>query len=122
VKITSFNPLIVSRNPEAVIVLFEVLGFQRHHTKTGISDLNITSVRMKDANGFYVDVANGEFPQDRTLIRMNVDNLDEAIELLMAHSFKKVEEFKETEETSFSRFNIMISPSGVVMNVIEHTK
>lgn len=121
-KITSFNPLIVSRNPEAVIVLFEVLGFQRHHTKTGISDLNITSVRMKDANGFYVDVANGEFPQDRTLIRMNVDNLDEAIELLMAHSFKKVEEFKETEETSFSRFNIMISPSGVVMNVIEHTK
>ena len=103
-------------------MLFEVLGFQRHHTKTGISDLNITSVRMKDANGFYVDVANGEFPQDRTLIRMNVDNLDEAIELLMAHSFKKVEEFKETEETSFSRFNIMISPSGVVMNVIEHTK
>lgn len=121
-KITSFNPLVVSNDPEAVIVLFEALGFEQQHTKTGVSDLNITGVRMKDANGFHVDVANGDFHSDRTLIRMNVDNLEEAVELLMARGFKKAGNFKETEETSSSRFNIMISPSGFIMNVIQHTK
>jgi len=119
-KITSFNPLVVSRDPEAVIALFEALGFQRQHTKTGISDLNITGVRLKDANGFHVDVANGDFPGDRTLIRMNVDDLDEAVELLTARGFKKAGSFKETEVTPSSRFNIMISPTGFVMNVIQH--
>ena len=32
-KITSFNPLIASRDPEAVIALFEALGFERQHTR-----------------------------------------------------------------------------------------
>ena len=121
-KITSFNPLIASREPEAVIALFEALGFERQHTKMGISDMDITSVRMKDANGFHVDVANGDFPGDRTLIRMNVDDLDEAVELLTARGFKKAGSFKETEETSSSRFNIMISPSGFILDVIKHKK
>ena len=121
-KITSFNPLIVSRDPAAVIALFEALGFERQHTKTGISDLNISDVRMRDANGFHVDVANGEFPEDRTLIRVNVDDLDEAVELLTARGFRKAGIFKETEMTPSSRFNIMISPSGFIMDVIQHTK
>ena len=37
-KITSFNPLIATKNPEPVIQLFEVLGFERRHQKKGISD------------------------------------------------------------------------------------
>lgn len=121
-KITSFNPLVVSKDWEAVIALFEALGFERKHTKTGISDLNITSVRMKDANGFHVDVANGDFPDDRTIIRMNVDNLDEAVELLTARGFRKAGNFKEQEETESSQFNIMISPSGFILDVIKHIK
>ena len=121
-KITSFNPLIVTKDPESVIALFEALGFEKQHTKTGISDLNITGVRMKDANGFHVDVASGDFPQDRTIIRMNVDNLEEAVELLTARGFRKAGNFRETEETPSSRFNIMISPTGFILNVIQHIK
>lgn len=30
-KITSFNPLIVTRDVEAVAGLFEALGFEKHH-------------------------------------------------------------------------------------------
>ncbi len=121
-KITSFNPLIVTKDPESVIALFEALGFEKQHTKTGISDLNITGVRMKDANGFHVDVASGDFPQDRTIIRMNVDNLEEAVELLTVRGFRKAPTFKETEGTPSSRFNVMISPSGFIINVIQHIK
>jgi len=121
-KITSFNPLIVAKDPESVIQLFEALGFERHHKKEGISEKNITGIRMKDENGFYVDVASGDFLQDRTLIRMNVDNLEEAVALLTAHGFKRSEMFSETAGSPSSRFAIMISPSGFVMNIIQHIK
>jgi hypothetical protein len=84
--------------------------------------MNITGVRMKDTNGLYVDVANGDFPGDRTLIRMNVDDLEEAVELLTARGFRKAGNFRETEETPSSRFNIMISPTGFMLNVIQHIK
>jgi hypothetical protein len=121
-KITSFNPLIATKDPESVVQLFEELGFERRHQKKGISDQDITGVRMKNADGFYVDVATGEFPQDRMLIRMNVDNMEEAVELLTAHGFRRVQEFDDTVETPTSRFNIMISPSDFIFNVIQHKK
>lgn len=34
-KITSFNPMILTKKPEEVIALFEALGFERRHQKTG---------------------------------------------------------------------------------------
>ena len=71
-KITTFNPLIVTKDPESAIALFEALGFEKKHAKEGISVNNRTNVRMKDANGFHVDVTEGE--NEWTMIRMNVDN------------------------------------------------
>ena len=53
-KITSFNPLIATKNPEPVIQLFDALGFERWHQKKGISDQDFTSVRMKNADDFPV--------------------------------------------------------------------
>ncbi len=32
-KITSFNPMILTKKPEEVIALFEALGFERRHQK-----------------------------------------------------------------------------------------
>ena len=55
-KITSFNPLIVTKDAEAAIALFEALGFERRHRKASLHGENITDVRLKDANGFHVDV------------------------------------------------------------------
>ena len=48
--ITSFNPLIVTKDAEAVIALFEALGFERRHTKEGFGH-DVSAVRMKDSNG-----------------------------------------------------------------------
>ena len=121
-KITSFNPLIVTRDSESAIALFEELGFERRHTKEGISKNNVTDVRMKDANGFHVDVTqgNGEW----TMIRMNVDDLEEAIAFLEERGFHKArhDAAKETVDTGSSRFNIMVSASGFILAVSQHIK
>ena len=47
-KITSFNPLIVTKDAEPVVKLFEELGFEKRHVKEGISKNNVTDIRMKD--------------------------------------------------------------------------
>ena len=121
-KITTFNPLIITKDPEYAIKVFEALGFKRHHTKEGIGINNVTDVRMKDANGFHLDISQGD--GEWTMIRMNVDNLEEAIEFLEARGFHKArhEAAKDTIDTGSSRFNIMVSPSGFIFSVSEHTK
>ncbi|MCR4746652.1 MAG: hypothetical protein K5894_15660 [Lachnospiraceae bacterium] len=121
-KITSFNPLIVTKNPESAIALFEELGFVQSHTKEGIGVNNTTDVRMKDSNGFFVDVAQGD--GEWNMIRMNVDDLDEAITMLEAHGFHKArhENANKTIDTGSSKFNIMVSSSGFILAVSHHIK
>ena len=121
-KITSFNPLIVTKDAESAIALFEELGFARRHTKEGIGENNVTDVRMKDANGFHVDVSQGH--GEWTMIRMNVDNLEETIAFLEAHGFHKARHAvaNKTIDTGSSMFNIMVSASGFILAVSQHIK
>ena len=121
--ITSFNPLILTTDPENTIKLFEALGFERKHTKDDLEGReDIVGVRMKDGNGFYVDISKVEtIPRDMTAIRMNVDNFREAYDLLTAHGFKKAPGIEEVDlETA--RALLMVSPSGFAIEVIEHIK
>ena len=121
-KITSFNPGPITGNAEAAIALFEALGFERRHTKTGINDEDITTVRMKDANGFHVDVTQVDhFPRDIMAIRMNVDDFDEAYEFLTARGFKNAQGDKVTD-TGSSHATMMVSPSGFAINLIKHIR
>ncbi len=119
-KITSFNPLIVTKDPEAAISLFEALGFERRHAKEGISVSNRTNIRMKDANGFHVDVTEGE--NEWTMIRMNVDNLEEAVAFFESRGFRKARHAAahDTIDTGTSKINIMVSPSGTIFAVSQH--
>lgn len=121
-KITSFNPLIVTTDPDSAIKLFEELGFEIRHTKEGISINNRTNVRMKDANGFHVDITEGE--KDWTMIRINVDDLDGTIKFLEDHGFHKARHAaaNETVDTGSSKFNIMVSESGYILAVSQHIK
>ena len=121
-KITSFNPLIITKDSESAIALFEELGFVRRHTKEGIGEGNVTDVRMKDANGFHVDVTQGT--GEWMMIRMNVDNLDEAVAFLEARGFHKARHAvaNKTIDTGSSRINIMVSPSGFIFSISQHIK
>ena len=121
-KITAFNPLIVSNEAESTIKLFEELGFEKRHSKTNeVNDNDITTVRMKDPNGFHVDVAKVPVPKDMTVIRMNVDNFDEAKAILVEHGFVN-QNAGQTVETSSSYSEFMVSPSGFAINLIKHVK
>ena len=121
-KITNFNPLIVTKDAEPVIALFEALGFEKRHAKEGISINNVTDIRMKDANGFHVDITEGE--NEWTMLRMNVDNLEEAIEFFESRGFHKARHAAahDTIDTGSSKINIMVSPSGTIFSISQHIK
>ena len=123
-QITSFNPLIVTKDAEATIALFEALGFERRHTKTGINE-TITSVRMRytgeDGKVFHVDVTQAPVPQDITTIRMNVRDFEEAKTFLEEKGFKNAQGDKITN-TGSSISTMMVSPSGFSVSIAEHIR
>lgn len=121
-KITSFNPLIVTKDAENVIKLFEALGFEKRHSldaSTGTDDF--TSVRMKNAEGFYVDVANVPVPQDMTLIRINVDDFDEAYKFFTERGFTNPRD-GHTVDTKTNKSCMLRSPSGFAFDLCQHIK
>ena len=121
--ITTFNPQIITKDAEAVVRLFEALGFQRRHTKEEIGELGVTGIRMKDANGFYLDISQSDrLPVDCIeAIRMNVDDFDETYRLLMDHGFKNFYGDRVVENLT-SRSAVMIAPSGFVINLVQHIR
>jgi len=119
-KITAFNPMIITAKADDLISLFEELGFERRHERTGIDELTDSSVRMKDANGYHIDIAQVDvIPQDLTAIRINVRDFDEAYELLTAHGFTIVQGGKITE-TESSKSVMMTAPSGFAVDLTYH--
>ena len=122
-QITTFDPLIVSPKADDVIQVFTALGFEKTHAPvTQTENGDVASVRMKDANGYHVDVASlDRVPKDMTYIRMNVDNFAEAYDILIAHGFKNTRG-DGTIDTRSAKAATMVSPSGFIISLIEHIK
>lgn len=126
-KITTFNPMILTKKPEEAIAFFEALGFEQRHHKSGEAEndsqgLDFTTVRMKDANGFHVDICTADsdrIERDLTVIRMNVDDFDEAAELLKKNGFRE-SKIAPVNSTSSSKYALFISPSGFIIDLIKH--
>ena len=120
-KITGFRPIIVTKDAEAVKAIFEELGFERRHTKTGIEG-DITAFAMKDENGNRLNIAGAEeIPQDLTGIAINVDNFQEAYDFFIAHGFVNPRGDKVTDTTS-SKATMLFAPSGFAVSISEHIK
>ena len=122
-KITTFNPQIVTKNAEEIVKLFEELGFERRHHQEGIGELDVTGIRMKTENGFYVDISelNAPLPQDLVAIRMNVDDFDEAFDKLISLGFKNIYG-EQKVDTKSAKSAMMISESGFAINLVQHIK
>ncbi len=122
-KITTFDPLILSPKTGDVVKLFEELGFEITHdpvTKVEIGEVQTT--RMKNESGFHIDVANiGNIPNDRMLIRMNVDNFEEAYDIFIKHGFKNTRG-DNTLDTKSAIEATMVSPSGFSVALVKHIK
>ena len=122
-KITTFNPQIIARDAEPIVKLFEEMGFARRHTKDAIGELNVTGIRMKDENGFHLDISqNSHLPiESLAAIRMNVDDFDEAYQLLIIRGFRNFYGDRVVENPS-SRSAVMFAPSGYVINLVQHIR
>ena len=122
-KITTFNPMILSPKADEVIKLFEELGFEKKHApivETGKSQ--VRSTRMKNADGFHIDIADVKsMPQDMTIIRMNVDNFDEAYDMLEKKGFTHPGG-KRAVEAESNKSALMTSPSGFAFDLCQHIK
>ena len=121
-KITTFNPSIIVKEAAPVIKLFEELGFQETHNKVEGGDVEFSSHRMKDANGFHVDIVEVPvIPQTYTGIRINVDNYEEAYQFFMSQGFREARGFAPST-TASSKYAYLVSPSGFLVDVCEHIK
>ena len=120
-KITSFNPLIVSKDSQEIIEVFEALGFERRHLSEDIEQRDdLSSIRMKDANGFHVDIAQANVPQDKTIIRMNVSDFDEGYQFLTERGFTHPS--GRIIEDKSSKSAMIVSPSGFAFDLCQHIK
>ena len=123
-KITSFDPIIVTPNAEAVVKLFEELGFEKRHAPTNkIYGAEVTSNRLKNADGYHVDVVStsAEVDRDRMVIRMNVDDFEAAYNILTAHGFKNLHG-EETIDVKTSKAATLEAPSGFRISIVKHIK
>jgi predicted lactoylglutathione lyase len=122
-NITSFNPLILTKNLEETVKVFEALGFEKCHEMKDVTETGITNIDMKDANGFRLDVAGpvSAIPQDKIIIRMNVSDFDEAYEMLTARGFKSPTGGKAVEHET-NKSIMLVSPSGFAFDLCQHIK
>ena len=91
-KITTFDPYILVKNAEPLVQLFGEL------------------------------VQSADLPRESlTGIRVNVDDFDEAYELLTSRGFKKAPG-TDIVDTGSAKALLMIAPSGFLLELIQHIK
>lgn len=120
-KITGFNPMIVSNNAESITQLFEEMDFAKRHDVSGKTESDYRDVIMEDENENRVDIAQVETEKDAILLRMNVDDFQEAYDFLIQKGFVNTRG-DGTVGTETSKAATMVSPSGFMISLIQHIK
>ena len=122
-KITSFSPLIMTNDADKVGEVFEAFGFEKRHEKKDVTEKHDSGFRMKDEQGNGISIANvNQIPRDMLAIQMNVDDFDEAIELLSSFGFTNMRGDGNVIDTGSSKTAVMIAPTGFAINVVYHVK
>ncbi len=122
-EITTFNPMILSKNADEIVKLFEEMGFEKKHQVNDIDSKDISSIRMTDPNGFHVDVARVEsMERDMTTMRMNVRDFDEAYEFFKSHGFTNAAGNDHTVESASAKSCLLISKSGFSIQLTQHIR
>ena len=122
-KVTGINPTIITSKYDDAIKLFQSLGFEIRHHSDNIDERVPVSTRLKNKDGFIIDINKSDnFPHDITLIRINVDNFDEAYQFFKEQGFKNVSEGDKTVDVPNFKGAHMISPSGFNIMLMQHIR
>ncbi len=120
-KITGVNPLILTKNPEELVKQYEKLGFKVSHESKGLSAPDKTDLILSDDENHRIDIAEGTVETDLHMIRMNVSDFDEALELLKSLGYVSTSG-ESFIESATSKSVIMKGPTGSYINIVKHTK
>lgn len=120
-KITSFNPSIVSTDPEKTIETFKSLGFEQKHHNSEASSKGNSATILESPEGYRIGIYSTEIsPRSFAAIHMNVDNIDEAV----AH-FEKlgfVNRRPNGEGNRSARATMLFAPEGYAIEISEHIR
>ncbi len=119
-KITNFSTLIISPDTDKIVSVFNELGFVKQHEKSFSTDDDVTSTVLVDGDGHMISIAAAPVPRDMTVIRMNVDNFEEAYEFLKAKGFVNAKGADKVEDTGTSKAALLLSPSGFTISLSQH--
>lgn len=116
--ITSFYPAIASTNPAKTIKVYESIGFEVRHEKMD-DGMNSLVTIMKNENGDRVAVVcSDKIPTPCTLVHINVDYFEEAIDHFSSLGFEMIAE--SNKEGSSSLDAVMKGPDGEYIHVCQH--
>ena len=121
-NITNFSTPIISPNSDEIVSVFNELGFVKQHEKNFSTDEDVTSTILVDGNGHMISIASAPVPRDMTVIRMNVDNFEEAYEFLKTKGFVNAKGTDKVEDTCTSKAALLLSPSGFAISLSQHIK
>ena len=120
-RITSFYPMIVTKDAESIKHLFEEMGFEVRHDVLGTTETDYRLIVMRDEDKHRVDIAEAETEKGQVLIRINVDDFDEAYEKLLQKGYVNTRGDRIVR-TSSAIEATMVAPSGHVISLIQHKK
>ena len=128
-EITSFYPMIPTKDFEATKATYEALGFKVAHTISNpddkLKDKRMFTI-MKNDNGLRVALYAGpEYNEDtdfNTLpgqIWMNVRDFDATVALFKEHGYTNT---TEVSEYKFMKVISMRAPEGIIITVVYHKR
>lgn len=122
-KITTFNTQIITNHSQEITEFFEQIGFEKNHVKNDVGRNKVTGICLKNPDGFKIDISDPKIPlpQDVTSIRINVDDFKEAYDMFIDRGFENYYG-NDTAVTSSSQSAVLMSPSGLFINLVKHIK
>ena len=118
-RITSFYPMIVTKDAESIKHLFEEMGFEVRHDVLGTTETDYRLIVMRDEDKHRVDIAEAETEKGQVLIRMNVDDFDEAVSYFEALGYSI---FGTVHETESAMNALLTKGDGTYMVLFHHKK
>lgn len=123
-KISTFNPMLLTPNFEETLEFAKKLGFEVRHTPTMKVPIGaeVRSYRLTDDNGNALDIADDPGALEaRLIIRMNVDDFDEAVETLAEMGVPKPDE-DQIVVTPSNKSAMIRTPMGFAFVLYQHIK
>ncbi len=115
------SPSVFTNDGAKFIAQMEAIGFHVVHQKKDAGGTNVTLTIMKDDNDHPITITENErFTTPFSGVRMNVDNLAEALEEFKALGYVNLQ--PNVTDTGSSYATLLRSPEGIFVSVAEHVK